>query len=523
MLKVLDSERMQACDRAAIDDYHIPGVVLMENAGSQVVESILDHFDGQAPGSVAVLCGKGNNGGDGLVVARHLHNLGCEVVVFLIGCGADLDGDAALNYRMAVATGVPISEVVESAQWDPLGAGLSRFDCLVDALLGTGLRGAVRGLLVDVIEAINAAAVPVVAVDIPSGLCADNGVIDGVAVVAELTVTFAAPKCCHVLAPACDACGDLTVAEISIPGQVVEAAEPALWLLEPDDCRGLLPQRPQGSHKGDFGSVLVIAGAPGTAGAAVLATRGALRSGAGLVHVACPESVVSLVGGQLTEAMVHSLAANANGGVGAAALGPLQALIERVRVVALGPGLGTNEETVEIVRVLAAHAPVPMLIDADGLNALAGVLESLSAAPAPRVLTPHAGEAARLLGCTVAAVQKDRPAAARRLCELSGAVVVLKGYRTLTCDIGAIPIVNPSGNAGMATGGTGDVLAGIVAGFLAQGLAPQRSAWAAAYVHGLAGDLAAQSAGEIALLAGDLIDSLPTAIEAAGVGDRVWR
>lgn len=519
MIKVLDTARMQACDRAAIEKYRIPGVVLMENAGLQVLDAIVEHFKGQLPLSAAVLCGKGNNGGDGFVVARHLHNLGHEVVVYLFGDADALVGDAARNHQMAAAIGVPIVAVTEAQAWTDLAAGLSRFDCVVDAMLGTGLQSAARGVIADAIGAVNASGVPVVAVDLPSGLAADTGALVGDAIVADLTVTFAAPKCCHLLAPASERCGDLTVGDISIPAAVMEAVEPALWLLEPEDCVALLEPRQPDAHKGSYGRVLVLAGSPGTAGAAVLAAQGALRGGAGLVHVACPESVYSLIGAQLTEALVHSVPADAAGGVGTAASGAIERLLQMTDVMALGPGLGTSEETVALVRELAARAECPAVIDADGLNALVGELQSLNGAPGARILTPHPGEAARLLGRSSESIQADRPAAVRELSERTGAVVVLKGHRTLTCPPGGVPIVNPTGNPGMATGGTGDVLTGLIAALLAQGLEPLVAAWSGVYLHSLAGDEAAAQVGEISLLAGDVIEALPAAFAQALHGE----
>ncbi len=519
MIKVLTAAQMRACDRAAIDEHGIPGLVLMENAGIGVLGAMTEHFGGQPPLSTAVLCGKGNNGGDGFVVARHLQDLGGEVVCYLFGELDGLAGDAAANAAMAAAGGVPIHEANEAGKWADLAAGLGRFDCLLDAMLGTGLQSAARGVIADAIESMNAAAVPVVAVDLPSGLSADTGAVLGPTVLADLTVTFGAPKCCHVLEPAAGYCGDLEVVDISIPTSVIESTEPALELVTPQDLPGVIPERRRDSHKGSFGRVLVIGGAPGTAGAAVLAARGALRGGAGLVHIACPDPVCPLVGGQITEALVHSVPAEASGGIGIEANAVLAQLVARADVVALGPGIGTAEETRTMVQALATTVERPMVIDADGLNALAGSLDSLTGAPAARVLTPHPGEAARLLKSTIDAVQGDRPAAARELAERSGAVVVLKGYYSLIAAPGAAPLVNPTGNPGMATGGTGDVLTGLIAALVGQGMEPLVAAWAGAYLHGLAGDLAAEEMGEISMIAGDLVHLLPEAFLAAATGE----
>ncbi len=514
MIKVLDAAAMQACDRAAIDDYGIAGDLLMENAGLQVVEALADHFDDQPPATVAVLCGRGNNGGDGFVVARHLHNMGTMVAVYLFGPASALRDAAASNHRVATAVGVPVTEVLDEEAWARLAADLADVDCIVDAMLGTGLDSAARGVIAAAIESVNDADVPVVAVDVPSGLSADSAAIPGAVVEAVLTVAFAAPKVCHVLTPARETCGDVVVADIGLPEPLLEAAVPSLWLPTPEDCAAGLPLRWSDSHKGDYGRVVVIGGAPGTAGAAVLAARGALRGGGGLVHVLCPETAYLPIACQLVEALVHPVPAGDGGGLSAEADEAAGEVLAAANAVAIGPGVGTSPETVALVRRLAVDCTKPMVIDADGLNALVGVAEGLREAAAPRVLTPHPGEAARLLGVDVPAVQADRVAAATELAEKTRAVVLLKGHDSLTVDPGCAPVVNMTGNPGMATGGTGDVLTGLIAALIAQGLRPCPAAWTGAWLHGLAGDLAAARVGQIGCLATDLADELPRAFAA---------
>ena len=518
MIKVLDRATMQACDRAAIDDYGIAGEVLMENAGLQVVEALTSHFGEQPPASVALLCGRGNNGGDGLVVARHLHNLGVEAVVYLFGEAPALRDAAATNHRIAVTLGVPVVEVHSEEAWDPLADDLAEFDCIVDALLGTGLESAPRGAIAAAIESVNASDIPVVAVDLPSGLSADTGAIQGAVVEAALTVALGAPKVCHLLAPASDTCGDVIVGDIGLPTAVIEAAPAALWRPTREDCSAGLPPRWSDSHKGDYGRVLIIGGAPGTAGAAVLAARGALRGGGGLVHVLCPETAYLPIACQLTEALVHAAPAGGSGGLGAAARMVARERIDAADTVAIGPGIGTATETVALVRQLATECARPMVIDADGLNALVGALEELREAAGQRVLTPHPGEAARLLGVDVAAVQSDRVGAARELTEVSGAVVLLKGHCSLTVEPQQAPVVNLNGNPGMATGGTGDVLTGLIVALMAQGLPPGAAAWTGAWLHGLAGDFAAQRLGQTGCLASDLVDEIPSAFQRVAEG-----
>lgn len=503
---------MQACDRAAIEEYRIPGAVLMENAGLQVLDALHEINGGAAPLSTAVVCGRGNNGGDGFVVARHLHNLGREAVVYLVGDPETLSGDARLNYDIAVAFGVSIVEVGDR-DTAGMAATFARFEYVIDALLGTGIQGAVRGTAAAVIVAMNESTTPIVAIDLPSGLQADSGAVEGEAVYAAATVSLAALKACHVLAPACECCGAVSVAEISLPAAVLEAAEARLLLTEPGDVAAALPWRSAESHKGSFGRVLVIGGAPGTAGAAALAARGALRSGAGLVDVVCPQSVYEMIGAAATEALVHAMPAGDDGMLAVTAA-DIADLLESATAVVIGPGLGTGTAAAALVRELVHGTSLPVVVDADGLNALGDGLATIAEAAGPRILTPHPGEAGRLLGCDTREVQADRPGAARQLADHSGAIVVLKGYRSLIAARGQVTVVNPTGNPGMATGGTGDVLAGAIGALIGQRLGAFRAAWVGAWLHGAAGDAVAAELGEISMTAGDLAAALPAAFAA---------
>jgi NAD(P)H-hydrate epimerase len=391
-----------------------------------------------------------------------------------------------------------------------MAATLARFEYVVDALLGTGIQGAVRGTAAAVIAAMNEATTPIIAIDLPSGIQADSGTVDGEAVRAMATVSLAALKSCHVLAPACEYCGDISVAEISLPATLLEAADARLLLTAPADVAAALPRRAAESHKGSFGRVLVVGGAPGTAGAAALAARGALRSGAGLVDVACPESVYEMIGAAVTEALVHPLPSADDGSLGVSAA-DLADLVEAASVVVIGPGLGTGAAAATMVRELVRGESPPVVVDADGLNALGDDLATVAESSGVRILTPHPGEAGRLLGCDTREVQADRPAAVRELADRSGAIVVLKGYRSLIAAPGRVTVVNPTGNPGMATGGTGDVLAGAIGALLGQGLEPFRAAWVGAWLHGAAGDAVAAEVGEISMTAGDLAAALPAA------------
>lgn len=508
MIKLLTAEQMRLCDRAAIEDYGIPEVVLMENAGVQVVEAMEEFLDG-IPRRVTVFCGKGNNGGDGLVVARHLHNQGVDVRVLLFGEANELDGAPATNLRIVRALGLDLLEIPDTDAWERHGADLGGVGCIVDALFGTGIEGALRGHYADVVQAINDAGVPVVAVDLPSGLQTDTGEVPGPAVKADLTVTFAAAKLCHALAPAEFHCGALVVADIGIPELVLRRVQDAVTLLTPTYAALLVPPRPPDSHKGTYGRVLVVAGCPGTTGAASLTALGALRGGAGLVTVATPRSVYPVVAGQLTEALVRPVAAGDDEGLTADAVDEILEMASGVDVLAVGPGLGTAPGTVEAVRALVEQAAVPTVVDADGLNALAGALEALDDPPAPRIVTPHPGEMARLMETDTGTIQADRIGNARELAGRTGATVVLKGHRSVIADPEGGVALNPTGNPGMASGGSGDVLTGLLAAFVGQSLDPVSAAHLGVFVHGMAGDVAVEAVGEVALVAGDLVDHLP--------------
>lgn len=512
MIPVLTAEEMRRADRHTIEHVGLPGMVLMENAGAAVARLVAERFP--AARDVVVLCGRGMNGGDGFVVTRRL---GARAEALLLGRREDVAGDAHTHLVACERSSGRVTEVLDEAAWPAASRRVEQADLVVDAVLGTGLRAAPSGLASLAIAALRArfaAGHPVVAVDLPSGLPADAGACDWPAARASITVTFAAPKRCHVLPPACDAVGEVVIADIGIPKASVAAATPTLFLLEDGDAVEAFPRRGRGAHKGDFGHVLVVAGSLGKTGAAVLAALGALRSGAGLVTVATPSPCLPLVAAARPEIMTEPLAVTGSGGLDPEGLKHLVALAAERDAVVLGPGLGQDAATRELVRAFARACPVPLVIDADGLNALAplGAERQDLRREAPTILTPHPGEMARLLGSTTAEVQRDRPGAATGLAARTGAIVVLKGERTLVAEPNGRAAVVPWGNPGMATGGTGDVLAGI-AGSLVARHGVLLAATAAALVHGRAGDLAAERRGEEGMTAGDLADALPAAIQ----------
>jgi NAD(P)H-hydrate epimerase len=505
---------MREVDRRAVADLGIPGVTLMENAGrgaAATLVELLPSLGAPRRGTrVAIVCGKGGNGGDGFVAARWLRRRGLRPLVLLAARPADVTGDAAAKLAALRRAGVsPI--VIEDP--DQSAPRLAESHVVVDALLGTGARGAPTGLTADLIERINAAGRPVVALDVPSGLPADGGAPAGPAVRAAATLTFAGLKLGLVQPPGVDLAGRVTVVPIGVP-ETELARGVRTWLVERADVAARFPPRPRDAHKGTYGSLLIVGGSRGKTGAAALAARAAMRAGGGLVTTATAASQQPVVAGLVVESMTEPLPETAAGTVALAARERLLELAGRRDAVALGPGLGLEAETQELVRGLARDLERPLVLDADALTALAGRLEELRHARGPRCLTPHPAEMARLLGTSVADVQRDRVGAARGFALGHGVHVALKGATTVVAAADGRVFLNPTGNPGMASGGTGDVLTGIVGAFLARGLEAADALVAAVYLHGSAGDLAAARLGEESLVASDVIEALPEAFAA---------
>ena len=522
-MEILSGEQIRATDRYAIETLGIPSLDLMEAAGAGVAAALL-RGDAGADKPFVVLCGKGNNGGDGLVVARHLAAAGRAVKAIVLAQPESLSADAAVNFGRARKHGVELECVADDNAWKACLERIPRDSRIVDALLGTGIKGAPRGLLARVILDVASAGFDVTAIDLPSGLDADSGQVAGAAMRARMTYTLCRPKPALVFAPAAWHAGCWEVIPIGIPDSAVAEQGSKLSWQDAAAVDGLLAPRARDAHKGRLGKLLVVAGAPGRAGAAVLAARGALRSGAGLVTVACPSSIRVEIAVQQAEIMTEPLMESSEGLLAGGAAGRVLDLLGTRDTLAIGPGLGTDPDTAKAVRLLAVSARRPTVIDADGLNALAADHDSLLAlreAAAPRILTPHPGEAARLLGVTTRDVQTDRLSAVRRLTERTGAVVVLKGEHTLVAKPNGVVAVNSTGNPGMATAGSGDVLTGVVAAFLARGIDSFDAARLAVFVHGDAGDRAAARLGEDAMIASDLLIELGAAISARLPGSSV--
>ncbi len=522
-MEILTGEEMRRVDRRTIEGLGIPGLVLMESAGRGVAERLLLDFPDAAGRGVLVLCGKGNNGGDGLTAARHLARLGLTPRVLLFARGEEVPGDAAVNLVAARGSGLRVEEILTTEDWTRYLFLLRPRTLVVDALLGTGVVGGARGLLAEVIEDLNEAEATVLSVDLPSGLDANSGEVPGPAVRAHRTYTLCRPKVPLVLKPAAAHSGSWVVIPIGIPDAAVAEEHPELEWLDADAVRGLLTARAPEAHKGTFGHLLAVAGSRGKAGAAVLAARAALRSGVGLVTVATAASVRPEVAVQQAEVMTEPLPESRQGAISRRALPALARLLASRDALALGPGLGTEPGTRALVQGLLARRRVPAVLDADGLNAFGVASDRKASLPKagrhPLVLTPHPGEAARLLRSTPRGVQGDRLGSARKLATRTGAIVILKGHGTVVAGPDGRAAINSTGNAGMATAGTGDVLTGIVGAFLARGLSAWDAARLAVFLHGDAGDRAAAAMGEEALTATDLLARLPEALVGLGSGE----
>ena len=503
----------------AIDEYSIgqgmPRAALMESAGAAVARTACHMLGGDVDGRrIHVLCGTGNNGGDGLVAARHLLNAGARVHVFLVGNAERLHDEPEQFYRVLVSMGCKITHV-ETVNKRILFL-LDLADLIIDAMLGTGAKGPLREPVATLVQAVNKASKRVLAVDVPTGVNADTGQISGDAVRAECTVTFGLPKLGLLLYPGAEFTGRLIVDDIGFARDHLawrSEQMPERIYLSAEYVSSLMRTRHPRSHKGTYGHVLVIAGSAGLLGAGELAARAAARSGAGLVTWGGPHSLWPTMAVKVTEVMTLGLPETEPGYLGPEAATSIIGNLQNKDVLALGPGIGRHDGTRSLVENLLARTTIPVVIDADALFALAeSKPERLKPSHAPWVLTPHPGEAARLLDCSVADIESDRPAAVRRLAERFGCVVALKGVPTLVSDHAeGVLYVNSTGNPGMATGGTGDVLTGMIAGFIAQGMSPLNATVAGVYLHGRAGDIAAE-AGQTGLLAGDLLHTIPQAI-----------
>ncbi|HYH05522.1 MAG TPA: NAD(P)H-hydrate dehydratase [Thermoanaerobaculia bacterium] len=494
-MKILSAEQMRSIDHRTTERFGVPSIVLMENAAIAVVEAIFERYPESE--RVAIFCGVGQNGGDGFAVARHLENRGVVPVVVIVGDRNAVRGDARTNLDICERLGIPIYSGDDA---DTALAHAADADLLVDAIFGTGLNRPPSGIHADVIRGMAELRIPVLAVDLPSGANASWPVPFDPCVQAEVTVTFAAPKVCHVFEPGALYCGEVIVADISIPEIAIDEELVTLAMITPKDVAPHVAPRLAATHKGTYGHVAIIAGSPGRSGAAVMAARGALRTGAGLVSVMTDADTAKLVHAASIESMTYSG-------------DDVHEFLASKSAVLIGPGLPDDERAYENTRAVVAAIGLPAIIDASALNAFAGRMADLNPRGLPRVITPHPGELARLLGTEARAINQDRIAAAREAARVSNCVVVLKGHQSLVAEPDEHVYVNPTGNPGMASGGMGDVLSGIIAALLARGTDPLDAACAAVYLHGLAGDLVRDELGDTGLAAMDVAEKIPHAIQ----------
>jgi len=511
-MKVATAAEMRLIDKRAINEYGIPGIVLMENAGVSVVKEIEKIIGDYRDKRICVFAGKGNNGGDGFVVARHAVNRGAKVKVFLVGQKSAVTGDAQVNLLTLERMDIEVVELRRERDWDKARIAAQFADCLVDALLGTGIYGEISAEFAQAVDLIDEAAKPVISIDIPSGIHSDTGQVCGKAVTAVCTVTFGLPKLGLLLYPGVDYTGRVVVADIGIPHQLLMDPQIRQNQITMEHIRTILPKRHSAAHKGSCGKVLVVAGSQGLTGAAFLSSSAALRAGAGLVTLGIAAGLHDIMEIKLTEVMTHPLPEVAKGVLGSSSLEDIFLLASDNNALAIGPGLGRAQDTLTMVRDVVQLAERPLVIDADALFALVGHTEILSGASVLPVVTPHPGEMARLMGRSIGEINGNRIATARQAAEQWGSIVVLKGAHTVIAFPDGEIYINLTGNPGMATGGTGDVLTGIIAGLIAQGLSSHDAAVAGVYLHGLAGDMAAGDYNS-GLIAGDLLPMIPAAVQ----------
>ena len=497
-MKILSAEEARSIDRRATDRFAIPSLLLMENAAMAVVDAIFEHYANCE--RVSIFCGTGSNGGDGLAVARHLENRGVVPAVFIVGERSKFAGDAATNLTICQRAAFPMYDITDADSLNSALVHAADADLIVDALFGTGLNRAPDGIYAEVIRSMNELALPIVAVDVPSGANASSAEPFDPCVQAAVTVTFAAPKICHVFEPAAILCGEVIVADISIPDSAIGDEGVTLALTTPADVRPHIAPRLGSTHKGTYGHVAIIAGSPGKSGAAVMCARGAIRTGAGLVTVMTDSETAKLIHAASIESMTFS-----GGDVGE--------FLQKKSAALLGPGLPDTERAYNWVRTTVASIEVPLVIDASGLNAFAGRAKEINPGNRPRVITPHPGEMARLMGMETKDVVAKRVDVAREAARVCNSVVVLKGHQTLIADPEGHVNVNPTGNPGMASGGMGDVLGGMIAAFLARNVDAFDAACAAVYIHGFAGDLLKEEMGDTGLAAMDLAERIPLAMQ----------
>ncbi len=504
---------MRLMDSLTIEEFGIPGRVLMENAGKEAAKILFENFEGILQKKTGIIAGSGNNGGDGFVIARYLSSWGCDVSVYLLANPDKIKGEAKDNLNLLYPMSIKVATIHNSALFAENEEKLKQIDIWVDAILGTGLKSDVRDYFGQVIDFINSRKKPIFAVDIPSGLNSDTGAVCGTAICADLTVTFGFAKTGEKLFPGAKFSGRVEVADIGIPPHIAEKIAPKQYAITENYIKSNMITREADAHKGDSGHILLIAGSRGKTGAALLAAKAAMRTGAGLVTMGICESINSVIESAAIEAMTYALPETKKGTLSLSSFSDIEKIFDGKKCIAIGPGIGTEPETAELVFRISESSEIPLIIDADGLNCIAGNVEILKNINAPVVLTPHPKEMSRLIKRSVREIQSDRVGCAREFACKFGVTLVLKGAGTVVAHKNGNAFINTSGNSGMASGGVGDVLTGIIAGLTAQGYQPEQAANIGVYLHGAAADTIGASIGKIGLIASDIIEAIPLEIK----------
>ena len=504
-MKACFASEMRGVDKAASEIGGIPSIVLMENAAMACVEELKNDFANLSEKSVAVFCGKGNNGGDGFAIARHLYNMDVDVAVYLV-CGNEFKGDAKINFDIIKRMNINIDVISDI---EDLKYIVRSYDIIVDAIFGTGISGTVRGISYDVISEINDNAKYIMAV--PSGINSDSGEICGVCIKADKTVTFAAYKVGMLMFPAADYVGKVEVKNISIPDYIIDGQNLKINVIDDKFVRSNFPKRENNSQKGDYGKVLVIAGSVGMTGAAYLSSQTAVTTGSGLVTLAVPSSLNGAMEAKTTEVMTVPLS-DRNGRISAGAIDEILKRVDKADTVLIGPGLGRCEDVSEVVESVLEYSKVPVIIDADGINAVAENMKALSSCTCPVIFTPHTVEMSRLTGLEREYIEDNRLVTAKEFAEENGVTLILKGHHTIVTGQDGEQYINITGNSGLATGGSGDVLAGTVASLVSRGINETVASAMAVYIHGLAGDIAKDKYGIESVTASKVMECIPCAL-----------
>lgn len=512
-MKVATSEIMKSLDKKTAEAFGIAGIVLMENAGRAVAQTVIKEFNTQAKKGIVVFCGKGNNGGDGFVAARHLINRGYHVDVIMFGKREELSEDGRTNYAAISRITDIIHDLNDAGEFAKTDINLHEKGLIIDALLGTGIKGAVKEPQAGAINLINESGIPVISIDIPSGIDADTGTVTGIAVRAIKTITFGLTKIGLVVYPGAEYAGNIEVADISIPDKLIKETNIPYNLSTPGSINYLLKRRNYATNKGDYGHTLVIGGSEGKSGAAILTAKGALRAGSGLVTISGPEGLVPVFEATVLEALKEPLTETLGGFIDKTAITQVEKLLQTRDVVAVGPGIGTEKQTSDFIFELLKRCTLPMVIDADAINVISarpGIL--LECHNENIIITPHPGEFGRLINMNPKDVNNNRINLARDFAKQYHCTLVLKGARTIIANKDGEIWINPTGNPGMATGGMGDVLTGIIAGLIATGISPLNAAIAGVYIHGMAGDIVYSYHMNAAVLASELLERIPYVI-----------